>query len=284
MAVNPRIVEIGGLKYINFNIGNIEDTGKNIIQFLNLYKTFYKIKNSIEVGSKVGYYTLVLSKMVEDITYAFEPQSSNFNFLNVNARLNNITNITSFNLACGDIICNIQIKKPPIVGFSNLVNENYSISQARILDMMRFPQIDLIKINSNGFEKKVLMGATDLLKKYKPIIIIDLFKAGSSTIDLKKAGSSTIDLKKAGSSTIDLKNTSDSDIDIFEFIRRIKYYMFYISEDGANAPTECGTEPNIFAGGGEYNSTYVCVHIEKLADFRNKFNTININGYEKIVY
>ena len=264
MAVNPRIVEIGGLKYINFNIGNIEDTGKNIIQFLNLYKTFYKIKNSIEVGAKVGYYTLVLSKMVEDITYAFEPQSSNFNFLNANARLNNITNITSFNLACGDIICNIQIKKPPIVGFSNLVNENYSISQARILDMMRFPQIDLIKINSNGFEKKVLIGAADLIQKYKPIIIIDL--------------------KKAGSSTIDLKNTSDSDIDIFEFIRRIKYYMFYISEDWDKAPTACGAEPGSFAGGGEYNSTYVCVHIEKLADFRNKFNTLNINGYEKIVY
>ena len=57
---------------------------------------------------------------------------------------------------------------------NNNNNNNYSIIKSLPLDSIDFPQIDVIKIDVQGWENKVLDGAKNILSKYKPILIIEI--------------------------------------------------------------------------------------------------------------
>ena len=218
---NTCISKINGIKFEYFindamaqnSIGKNKEWEIHITKFVKLYNSFYNIKNIIDVGANFGYHSLFFSKEVSENVFSFEPQIQNFNLLKNNIRNNNIKNINSYNLACGDT--NIDIKMPIvniipdiIVNMGDftpnfLINDNYSITKSILLDEMKFPQIDLIKIDVQGWEKKVLTGCYNILKKYKPVLIIEF-----EHFQLLKL------------------NTTCNEL--FEFIRNNNYYIFYL--------------------------------------------------------
>ena len=56
----------------------------------------------VDIGAQTGLYTL-FAKFVDNATfYAFEPFVSSFNALNENIKLNNISNVKTFNIAISD--------------------------------------------------------------------------------------------------------------------------------------------------------------------------------------
>jgi len=268
---NTCISQINGIKFEYFindamaqnSIGKNKEWEIHITKFVKLYNSFYNIKNIIDVGANFGYHSLFFSKEVSEKVFSFEPQIQNFNLLKNNIRNNNILNINSYNLACGDT--NIDIKMPIvnilpdiIVNMGDftpnfLINDNYSITKSILLDEMNFPQIDLIKIDVQGWEKKVLTGCYNILKKYKPILIVEF-------------------------EHFQLSKTNTTCNELFEFIRNNNYYIFYLEH--------------------EYPSDHICVHYDNLIDFRNKFekyiyfhntdnyinNNIHSNVNEKISF
>lgn len=219
-----------------YSINNNAEWEPHITNFVKKIKTIYGIQNIIDVGANLGYHSILFSKEVSGKIFAFEPQIQNYGLLKKNIEQNNITNIVTYNLGCGDENC--DIKMPIIEDNVNWVNmgdftpnwsipEKYSETKSILLDEMNFNEkIDLIKIDVQGWEKKVLMGSINIMQTYKPILIVEF-----EWFQLSKAGVTCQEL--------------------FDYIRNNQYYIFYLEY--------------------HYPSDHVCVHNDNLADFRMKF-------------
>lgn len=213
--------EIWGLKFKYFindcmaasSIGSKVEWEPHITKFTKLYNSVYNIKNIIDIGANFGYHTLLFSRECSENVYAFEPQIQNFELLTDNVKMNEIQNIVLYNYACGDENCEIKMPVFNCINTINMgditpnhdcINNNFSITQSIILDKTVFPsKIDLIKLDVQGWEKKVLIGASNLLKTHKPVLIVEF-------------------------EHFQLEKTNTSCKELFDFIRENDYYIFYL--------------------------------------------------------
>jgi FkbM family methyltransferase len=212
--------EILGLRYKYFIndsmaiscVGSKKEWEPHITKFIQLYNSLYEIKNIIDIGANFGYHSLLFSKECSGNVYSFEPQIQNFQLLEENIKINEIKNIISYNYACGDQNCEIKM---PIFDNNNTINMGdvtpnininniFNISKSIRLDEHIFSdKIDLIKLDTQGWEKKVLIGATNLLRTHKPILIVEF-------------------------ENFQLEKTNTQCKELFEFIREQDYYIFYL--------------------------------------------------------
>jgi hypothetical protein len=127
-------------------------------------------------------------------------------------KINQVKNVILYNYACGDQNC--EIKMPVFYSNNTInmgditpnvdINDNFSISKSIILDEYNFSnKIDLIKLDVQGWEKKVLIGSINLLKKHKPILIVEF-------------------------EYFQLEKTNTSCKELFDLIRENDYYIFYL--------------------------------------------------------
>jgi len=146
-----------------------------------------KDSNVIDVGAHIGYYTLLLSKLVGEKgrVFSFEPSSNNFSYLEKNIKLNNCKNVKAFHSAISDIIgegdLQLHIKnsgdhriyytgekreteKVPITILDSIIDKNIKIS--------------FIKIDTQGTELSVLKGAENLIKRDYPLIQFEFWPLG----------------------------------------------------------------------------------------------------------
>lgn len=212
--------EILGFKYIHYvndlmasiSIGLKKEWEPHITQFTKLYNDVYNICNIIDIGANFGYHTLLFSQKCCENVYAFEPQIQNFQLLIENLKTNGIKNVIAYNYACGDENCEIKmqvfsgdfnVNMGDITPNFNCINNNYSIARSIVLDEIIFPKIDLIKIDVQGWEKKVLIGATNLLKTHKPTLIVEF-------------------------EYFQLSKTDVSCTELFNYIREQNYFIFYL--------------------------------------------------------
>jgi FkbM family methyltransferase len=185
---------------------------RHITNFTKLYNRLYPIKNIIDIGANFGYHTLLFSRECSEMVYAFEPQMQNFELLEENVKINQIENVILHNCACGDNNCEIKM---PIFDDDRVINmgditpnvncmNNHSITKSIALDEMQFPsKIDLIKIDVQGWEKKVLIGANHLLKTHTPILIVEFEQ-------------------------FQLEKTQTTCKELFDCIREQNYHIFYL--------------------------------------------------------
>jgi len=259
-----------GIKYKYFindwmassSIGLNKEWEPHITKFTQLCNTLYKIKNIIDIGANFGYHTLLFSHNCSENVYAFEPQIQNFELLEENVKNNEIKNVILYNYACGDencevkmpiYECNYKINMGDITPNINCLNNNFSTTKSILLDEFDFPsKIDLIKIDVQGWEKKVLIGATNLLKTHKPILIIEF-------------------------EYFQLEKTNTTCKELFDFIREQNYYIFYL-EYLYPSDHICIHNDNLSEFKLKFQN-YILPHTEN-----NNINNNIINGvYEKIV-
>lgn len=196
----------------NDGIGNDIINGKiwekHIVEFLknNLEK------NSIfmDIGSNYGWHSIIASKYC-NMVYSFEPQKNMFDIQNSSININNINNIVVYNFGLGNK--NISTQMNQIDYNSSWVNiGDLSIGHGgeqiviKTIDSLNLPKIDFIKIDVQGYEKFVLEGGVEKIKKDKPILIVEL-----ENFQLKKFGY--------------------DDSDIFLFFKNIDYIPFYLEYD-----------------------------------------------------
>ncbi len=159
--------------------------------FIGLIK---KMNIFIDIGSNIGYYSILGSKVnPELITYAFEPSTGANFYLSENVKLNNLSNrifVESSALmdTSGEIdFYEIRNKKYPSIynlsGEHNIGTKTYKLSQktsvkATTLDAYfsakKINTLDLMKIDTEGAEAYILKGAHEVIEQYKPIIICEL--------------------------------------------------------------------------------------------------------------
>ncbi len=131
----------------------------------NLSKPFIKnFRNALDVGCRVGEFTRYLHLDFDHVN-AFDPNLwSDFRF-NVD-----LTTVTHYNCALGDEQGEIMM-----FGGGHVDREGAKSKSAPVytIDMFDFHDVDYIKIDVEGFEKKVLIGASRTIERYNPVIVIE---------------------------------------------------------------------------------------------------------------
>jgi len=142
-------------------------------------------KDAIEVGANIGSHTVSIASELTRMgrrLLAIEPQPVVFQNMCANLALNGLLNVIAENAACGDISGWLTFTTPDYQhennsgGVSMLEDGtgDQRIRSARLDDLVPDGfDVGLIKIDVEGFEQKVLEGATRTLARFRPIIYLE---------------------------------------------------------------------------------------------------------------
>ena len=133
-----------------------------------------------DIGANIGSHSIywAVEKGASKI-YAFEPLPEVCDILRENIKLNNMQDIiVPFNLAIFDVNSRATISSYTqanigATSFKLLPNGNFKTK--RLDDIFIEERVDLLKINVQGAEVEVLKGASQFIRKNKPIIALTSF-------------------------------------------------------------------------------------------------------------
>lgn len=122
---------------------------------------------AVDIGAHVGIFT---RRMEEDFNYvlAFEPNAENFRCLKQNTTSAKTMNYALMDRFTSGNLVNPQADNSGAWEFS----ENGPI-QAVTLDSFELDDCDLIKIDVQGMENKVIDGARETIIRCKPVLIVE---------------------------------------------------------------------------------------------------------------
>lgn len=143
-----------------------------------------------DVGGCEGHYSMFFSKAVgrSGRVICFEPHPRNCATIRENLKINNISNVdiyslglgskrekTSFTYITSNLACGTAVKETSEFFMSKKDAETVEC-QIDSLDNLiaELPTPDFIKIDVEGMELDVLMGMTDVLRRYRPSLNIEI--------------------------------------------------------------------------------------------------------------
>lgn len=134
-----------------------------------------------DIGANVGFHSLILSKLAgeEGHVYAFEPNSENCRLILMASEHNHVSNITLLPIALSDqrgwayftshVGSNGGFVSPQFV----TLHGHGTVVPTFTLDEMSMPNVDVIKLDVEGAEYKVLKGGEALLSRSRPAIVCE---------------------------------------------------------------------------------------------------------------
>ena len=137
-----------------------------------------------DIGANIGLTSILFSKLCSKVV-SFEPSPSTYRILTKNLEINNIKNVLSVNAGLGD-----KNETSTITFASNMRSGGFISDQVRpiadhtteSITIKRLDDVwsdyderlDFVKIDVEGFEGHVIKGAKEVLKKYKPTVVLEL--------------------------------------------------------------------------------------------------------------
>lgn len=172
-----RVASYNGLKIVfPFN----EDPFFDDVWLRNVYQAYSPKKNHVvlDIGAHMGFFSLSLIQKTQRII-AVEPDPVNFRTLSQNAKLNNkFGKIEPYNLALGKKSGDVYLNRDIYGHGRSTIVDSATPFPCRMqtldefLPNMNVERLDLIKIDTEGFELDILKGSIETLKKHRPDLII----------------------------------------------------------------------------------------------------------------
>jgi FkbM family methyltransferase len=147
-------------------------------EMLLIRNILIKKRRFLDVGSNIGIYSYFFSKFFSKVD-AFEPILINLRFLKA---LKN-SKLKLHNIGCSNKKGNLKIYIPLVNGVRDytlasiekrqppFIKKNITINT---IDYFNFHDVDLIKIDVEGHEKSVLVGAIKTIKRCRPLLLIEI--------------------------------------------------------------------------------------------------------------
>lgn len=158
-------------------------------EFKFLMKELKSSDICIDIGANIGAYSLFFAKNCRKVI-SFEPISFNCKLLELSANLNFLENIKLKNVSISDFDGECEFLVANETGLSGIISEdihkhkNYLkktyndfikkiiITKSKTLDSFKFKKVDVIKIDVEGAELKVIKGAFQTLLRCKPRLLM----------------------------------------------------------------------------------------------------------------
>lgn len=141
----------------------------------------------VDVGANTGFTAIIFATQVgpEGRVLAFEPSELVYPRLMEVIEKNGLGQVEPFNLGCGTGPRTETLMVPVSSGNSTIKREGVTLHGAvrevsitiDSLDNVVLPilsRLDFLKIDTEGFEDQVLLGAEQLISKFQPVIYIEL--------------------------------------------------------------------------------------------------------------
>jgi FkbM family methyltransferase len=135
---------------------------------------------ALDIGANLGAHTIPLARLVgpTGFVFAFEPQRVLFNILCGNIALNEFTNVKAFPLALGSAqgqtrVMPLDYRGPENFGGIALGGTKGEAVPVATLDLIGLPKARFIKIDVEGMELEVLLGAKAMLARDRPVLYVE---------------------------------------------------------------------------------------------------------------
>lgn len=191
---------------------------------LDLLKHFCD-QNTIvyDIGANIGYHSVGFASMAKHV-YCFEPNDKHYKLLGMNTK--HLQNVSMFKQAIGDYvgktyISDFDLNKPGNYGEAMCVDVGIETDICTI-DSLQLPKPTLIKMDTEGFEYKVLQGGIKTITKHKPIIFFESH------------------------------NVKELDL-IFDMLNGLKYKIYWMASPNFNPNNYKRNQTNVFGYGGVVN-------------------------------
>jgi FkbM family methyltransferase len=143
---------------------------------------------AVDVGANIGYFTLLMANRVgpQGKVIAFEPLTENFRILKENVKMNGHANVVAENLALMSRTERIELRSatPGAITWvaSVKIDQNFAVESQSVeavtldeyVQTKGIAKVDFLKIDVEGAEASVLEGATNVLNRDKPILLIEM--------------------------------------------------------------------------------------------------------------
>lgn len=143
---------------------------------------------AIDVGANIGYFTLLMTNRVgpQGKVIAFEPLAENFRILQENIKLNGHANVVAENLALMSRTERIELRSATLGAITWVASVNIDQSSAvesqsveavaldEYVQKNGIVKVDFLKIDVEGSEASMLEGATNVLNRYQPTLLIEM--------------------------------------------------------------------------------------------------------------
>lgn len=149
----------------------------------------------VDIGSNIGYYTVIASRIVGESgkVYAFEPEPENFKFLLKNIELNKLSNVVTTQKAVSDKSGSTTLfLNEGNTGGHHLADRGdgstgITIESVTLDEFLgpQAPRVDILKMDIEGYEPFAFRGMQQIMRNNRDILLITEYypemisKAGS---------------------------------------------------------------------------------------------------------
>jgi len=168
----------------------------------------------IDVGSNIGLFSLFASRICPNgQIYSFEPNSKNFSMFQRNILKNQINNIKVFPYALGNEggtrkLFKLKEGLDSVDGGATLEDSSFNyqnplydtdvknsesvklITLDEFVEQEKLTKVGFIKIDTEGYEKQVINGAKQTIKRFSPVIACSAYHFKNDKTDIPKLVSS----------------------------------------------------------------------------------------------
>ncbi|MHA2401413.1 MAG: FkbM family methyltransferase [Candidatus Kariarchaeaceae archaeon] len=129
----------------------------------------------LDVGGHIGTMSIPFSLMYDNV-HAFEPCETNYKFLTENIKTNEINNVHAHNVAVSNRVSKVSVFRhyEHNSGCYAVKDDSEGSVDCITLDDLGFEDVDFVKIDVQGKELEVLEGAINTIRKYKPLLMIEV--------------------------------------------------------------------------------------------------------------
>jgi FkbM family methyltransferase len=139
---------------------------------LEFYKDYLKTGDTVvDIGANIGQLAIGAAKIIGDggAVYAFEPHPVVYSYLSKNIALNKCRHISAFNMAVGNEAGVLSISNKNNDDQNVILNNQGSgitVKQIKLNDAdISGSNIELLKVDVEGYEKYVFQGASQVLER-----------------------------------------------------------------------------------------------------------------------
>jgi FkbM family methyltransferase len=140
-------------------------------------------RTAVDIGAHIGLWSYNLTQQFERVE-AFEPVAAHRECFNANVKAGNVM---LYGYALGALPGKVSIATTKGSSGDSKVAPGDDV-EMRTLDSFQFADVDFIKVDCEGFEENVLVGACDTILRCHPTIIVEQKRLMATQFGLKPQG------------------------------------------------------------------------------------------------